>query len=717
LAVDPYLRRPVALKVPGPEALTSISSRDRFLSEAQAVAILRHPNIVSVHEAGEAGHIPYMVMDYCEGGTLANWLADKPANWTVLAVWAARLVAQIARGVQHAHDRGILHRDLKPSNILLQPVSHVASTQVADHGRRIDAGEGLEFVPQVADFGLAKVHDSNNPGRERTLQGVPLGTLPYMSSEAARGDGAAISPATDVYGLGAILFELLTRRRPFAAASQAELLDQVLNAEPRTPRQFRKDVPRDLETICLKCLQKDRRDRYQSPSEVANELQRFLNKLPILARPAPLWRRAAVRLRRHPVGWMMVGLLLTTAIAWGTTAAWVTQEERRRETEKRLSQLETAEVASLPDIIGQLGPSDARTAERLGSLFVGGTQAQKLAAAMVLAKTRDDYRTYCYNRLLEAGPREIEPISRLLNDRMPGLSQRLEREMKVASESGSPSAEDHDIGRANAACALIALGNRDRGWSLLGFTPDPQARSFLIHLLGPAGIAPERIVAKIDAESDPSIRRALIQSLGGVPDISWSAETRRRAESLVLGLYQNDPDPGIHGSAKWLLHHWNRQRVLAEIDQKLARAGSPREGFRWRVSRSGLTFVTIDDPSTGRVIEVSDTEVPRDLFLGFIREHRYPKEACPEPDCPIINVSYIVAAKFCNALTDLDGLGSAQRCYGKATEKSIEPVVGASNLAGYRLLTDSEFLLVCRAGTTTRRYYGNSMSLLPKYAW
>ena len=190
-----------------------------------------------------------------------------------------------------------------------------------------------------------------------------------------------------------------------------------------------------------------------------------------------------------------------------------------------------------------------------------------------------------------------------------------------------------------------------------------------------------------------------------------------RITSTVLELFRNDPDPGIHSAAKWLLRHWNRQADVSTFEAAMASADTRRQGFRWRVGRSGLTFATVDDPVTGRVIEVSDTEIPRDLFLKYFPRHAYKSEASPDPDCPISSIYYVVAASFCNKLTDLDGLAEKQRCYGKASLRSVEPVAGALDLAGYRLLTDIEFRLVCKAGTTTKRYFGNKSKLLPKYAW
>ena len=265
---------------------------------------------------------------------------------------------------------------------------------------------------------------------------------------------------------------------------------------------------------------------------------------------------------------------------------------------------------------------------------------------------------------------------------------------------------------------MILLGLDDAGFRVLEFAANPQARSFLIHALGPAYVAPSVLYTKlIDTNTETSVRRALIQALGEVPASAWDPSLRRDVASTLLELFRNNSDSGIHASSKWLLRKWDRESGISQIERELAKADEPRAGFRWRVSRSGLTFVSIDDPETGRVIEVSDTEVPRDLFLRFVPGHVYRTEASPGPECPITGIYYVVAANFCNGLTDLDGLGEKNHCYGRATKRSIEPVAGALDRAGYRLLTDREFRLACRAGTTTSRYHGETTGLLGHYAW
>jgi hypothetical protein len=278
--------------------------RQRFLREAHSAAALDHPNVAPVYEAGEADGVFYIASAYCPGGNLAGWLRRQAAP--VPPRVAATIAAALAGAVQHAHERGVLHRDLKPSNILL----------AAPPG---DAGE-MGFVPKVTDFGLAKLLDGVD---DETTSGILLGTPAYMAPEQAEGRADAVGVATDVYALGVILYEVLTGRTPFRGPSLLMTLDQVRAEEPVSPRALRRDVPRDLEVICLKCLQKSPRDRYASAADLAADLQRFLRNEPIRARPVGLadrvwrWCRRPERIRNARVVAALIGAVAVFADIMG----------------------------------------------------------------------------------------------------------------------------------------------------------------------------------------------------------------------------------------------------------------------------------------------------------------------------------------------------------------------------------------------------------------
>ncbi len=351
-AYDPRLRRVVALKVPRAEVLMTAGLRARFEQEAMAAAALDHPNIVPVYEAGVDGETCYIASAYCPGLTLAAWLKGRTRPVPYRA--AAGLVATVAEAVEHAHRRGVLHRDLKPSNILLE--EHADAT--AAGGDQVDD----EPVPRIADFGLAKLL-SPGPGEAAaanpTLSGVILGTPSYMAPEQADGRSGVVGPAADTYSLGVILYEALTGRPPFQADSTLETLTLLRTQDPIPPSRLRPRLPRDLETICLKCLEKDPGRRYESAAELADDLRRFLAGEPIQARPTPAWERARKWVRRRPAVAALIAVsalaaLLVIAVTLVANARLRRQKEyadaRRQEAEEQTREATTQREAALANL-------------------------------------------------------------------------------------------------------------------------------------------------------------------------------------------------------------------------------------------------------------------------------------------------------------------------------------------------------------------------------
>ena len=299
------LKRSVALKMvlggghAGPRELA------RFRIEAEAVARLQHPNIVQIHEIGEARGHPYCALEFVEGGNLADKLNGKPMP----AREAAKLVEVLARAMQLAHSRNVVHRDLKPANILL-------------------AADG---TPKITDFGLARQIDTDSG---ETQPGAVMGTASYMAPEQASGYAHEAGPAADVYALGAVLYDCLAGRPPFRGRTIVETLDQVRTQEPTAPSRWQASVPLDLDTICLKCLRKEPENRYASAAELADELVRYQQGEPILARPVGRIEKTVKWARRNPgIAASLTGLvaIIVTAFVLVSWSYWSAEDARYAE--------------------------------------------------------------------------------------------------------------------------------------------------------------------------------------------------------------------------------------------------------------------------------------------------------------------------------------------------------------------------------------------------
>jgi tetratricopeptide (TPR) repeat protein len=296
------LDRVVALKMVLAGARASRSDRDKFLSEARAVAQLTHPNILQIFEVGEHDGQPYFSLEYLDGGTLQ----EKLEKYSMPPREAAQFVETIARALHYGHQKGILHRDIKPANVLL-------------------SGDG---VPKIADFGLALRLDRGQTGPSNIVVGTPV----YMSPEQATGQ-ADIGPAADIYSLGATLYEMICGRPPFRGSTIMDTLNLVKTAEPVAPRQLQPSVPPDLQTICLKCLHKNPAQRYATAEAFANDLRNYLDGRPIDARPSSVWEKTWKWSRRNPAAALLIAVSCASLLAFavGGTAFAISENQRAEE--------------------------------------------------------------------------------------------------------------------------------------------------------------------------------------------------------------------------------------------------------------------------------------------------------------------------------------------------------------------------------------------------
>lgn len=405
------LNRIVALKVIHSADQSGPAARRRFQAEVEVAARLNHPNIVPIFDTGEMDGCPCFSMEFFPAGTLAtrmNEFATRPEE-------GARLLVKVARAVSFAHRRGVLHRDLKPANILLD-----------------EAGE-----PHVGDFGLAKLLDSDG---DLTRSGAVIGSPNYMSPEQAAGKSASLTVATDIYSLGVMLYQMLTGRTPFMADTVLETMRQVVEQEPRRPGTIVARVNRDLENICLKCLEKDPARRYRSAEELADDLERWLRHEPIQARPISDWERVCKWVRRHPTRAAMIALLAVVLGAGISGILWQWRKaEAARASETR--QLRRAEAA--------LARSALSLAE--AALREGNGQGVQAALETVPVNLRDS--TWTYLRGESDTSRALPPVG-------------VEQMVDLAADPARPSV----FAAADRAGRVVLFDVRD-GTRLLEFVP------------------------------------------------------------------------------------------------------------------------------------------------------------------------------------------------------------------------------------------------------
>jgi serine/threonine-protein kinase len=400
-ARQPGLKRLVALKMILAGAEASERDVSRFRVEAEAVAHLQHPNIVQIYEVGEDAGRPFFSLEYIEGVSLAKRINGVPLP----PRQAAELLLQLAHGIDYAHQKGIIHRDLKPANVLLTP----------------------DGVAKITDFGLAKKLEDESG---QTVSGTVLGTPSYMSPEQAEGEIQKVGPLADVYSLGAVLYEMLTGRPPFRGTKMLDTLQMVRTREPVAPCELQPKVPGDLETICLKCLQKDPARRYTSAAALAEDLRRYLAGEPILARPVGAFERFWRWCRRNPRVAALSTAVVLLLIVWAATSsslAYVAVQNEKRAERNEQKAKEAAEESE----------KNAETARQ--NALVSGTRQQNAFLKMVALG--GEFQKRLYSRRLSE---KLGPEARTLRDQLMAVLRArmldLAREVEEKNVSSSSSA-------------------------------------------------------------------------------------------------------------------------------------------------------------------------------------------------------------------------------------------------------------------------------------
>ncbi len=890
-ARQPALDRLVALKMILASPAADAEERARFRLEAEAVAHLEHPHIVPIYEVGAQAGRPYFALEYVAGGTLARKLAGMPLPGRE----AAALLETLARAMHWAHQRGIVHRDLKPANVLL----------TAD-GR-----------PKIADFGLAKRLEA---AATLTHTGSVMGTPAYMAPEQAVGKNREVGPAADVYALGTILYEMLTGRPPFLGATPLDVLAQVVDADPVAPSRLQPKVPRDLETICLKCLHKEPLRRYASAADLADDLRRFQAGRPIRARPVGWPGRVVKWVRRRPgVAALTAAVVVVVLAGLGTglaLTAWALGErdrarERlaearradRRRVQAQVGQLGSAAPEAVPGLLAALAEDREAVRPRLRELWADATGDRPRRMRAALALLADDpglrqpladwmtevqdprevllvravlaprgaglapglwrkvddpavggaarFRTLvalaafdpasprwrraaptAVEQLLRADPlsvglwvQALRPVRRPLHGllveafrgRPPRLADRrlvaatvladyaadrpaelaklacaadaeqfavlrpalegnrravraaLRAELARQPPAGEPEADRVARARrqANAAATLAVLGEPDAAWPLLKHSRTPDARTVLIHALGPRGVDPRLLIRRLDTEPDATARAALILALGEYTAEQLPAGPRAALVPRLLDRYRHDPDAGVHGAIDWLLRPdregpadrplaWGGRQDLERIDAALAGRAGPA-GRRWYVNGQGQTLTAVRGPvaftmgsPAGEVGRCEDEglhrrTIPRSFAIGarpvtvaqwakFLQamnragldvRHSYSTRYAPEADCPIISVSWYGAAMYCRWLSEVERVPREQMVYPPIADilkcadgqGPLKLPPGHLGRTGYRLPTEAEFEYAGRADTATPWSCGAAAEFLPRHGW
>ena len=702
------LKRIVAIKMIRAGELANSQDVQRFEAEAKAAAKLSHPGIVSVHEVGIHNGQHFYTMDYVEGGSLSRLHRDKPVE----SKRAAKLVKRLAESMHYAHQQNIIHRDLKPANILLT----------------------AKGAPRITDFGLAKHFRSDDESRAPTLteSGQILGTAGYMSPEQAVGKSRLVGPASDVYSLGAVLYALLTGHAPFVGETPSHTILQVLQKEPISPRKIYPSVPRDLETICLKCLEKEPHKRYGTAQLLADDLRLFLEGKPVKARPVSSIERGWRWCRRNSVLTALLVVILlvvlcSPVVVWYQVATIV-------------DGVQDARGAALPELISDLHkyPSFMVTSVLNRRFKTESNAHRKLNLAFALAQ----FGTLKAEYLVSQVGKVIKWDSKHFLDL---LARDPEKSLTLLHSEVVKCSNEKDWRRKSQLAILaLHLGDPDPSIDMCRIEnrPDPVQRTIFIDEFPKSAVRMTELGEFLKSSTDPGLRSAMLLSAGSIPQGQLSIEEKGLWQTTAADWYVCQPDRITHSAAECLLRQW--EIPLPEISQ----GGEPKSERRWQINSQGQTFLlmqagTFHQPAKrnaeqrDRDVAISesfwlmDREVSVGQFLCFVKDAKHPpaerpvgwpgheKKSSGTMDFPVQNISWINAVLYCNWLSGKEGFSHAYK------QSEIQRTVGGGKYStwrlkegsnGYRLPFENEWEYACRAGTTTDFASGDDTELLRSYA-
>ncbi|MEL6108082.1 MAG: protein kinase [Planctomycetota bacterium] len=499
------LNRTVAIKMIRASADASPAQRLRFCLEAETAAKLEHPNIVPIYEIGSHLECPFFAMKLIEGPNLSKWLRE--GGHSIEA--KVEILIAVARAIQHAHENGVLHRDLKPANIL------------------IDAQD----QPHVTDFGLAKQCEVE---AGLTVTGQILGTPSYMPPEQASADNKQVTMAADVYGLGAVLYECLTKEPPFGGPNVYAIMRSVVELEARPANSLNPELDRDLNTICMKCLEKEPSKRYSSAEEFALDLERWKEGRPISARPVGIVEGVTKWIRRKPAAaGLLASLLALILVPTALTIALQARFNRGRRADRVTELVEivrTGDTLRVVSVIEDLEPmrdlADGLLREQMDAADDGSSE--KLNLALALLPSEPSVGNY--------------------------LAEQLER-----------------LGRdefAVVANALYRNVHESVWWNLLQHSEEPTVRSRIVTRWSELGVGLQPVIERLSVERRVDVRRALIYLVATQNPKGITSSERRSVGASLRDAYLKDPDPGIHAACQLALSHLGIELPTIEAEME-----------------------------------------------------------------------------------------------------------------------------------------------------